>query len=258
MLIEINGVRTEVVVEGQGPPLTLVHGVASSLESWDKIASSLSRRYRVIRYDLRGHGRTATPAGPYAIEDFAADLRALLVALDVAKTHVVGFSLGGLIAQSFALAHAARLDKLVIVSAVANKSAQALARLKQRADAIDRNGVSSVMGPAVERWFTPEFREAHPELIKQRIQRYLETDPRGFAAAYRTFMEGDLGEQLHLIKAPTLVMTGEHDPGSSAAMAKFMHEQIGGSHLHIIPRLRHNVLLEAPDVIAEKIEAFLE
>jgi len=257
MQLSVNGVKTQAIVEGEGPAVTLIHGVASSLESWDKIAERLSDGHRVIRYDLRGHGRTDTPPGPYAISDFADDLLALLDELNVEKTHVVGFSLGGLIVQSFALNHPEQTDKAVIISAVANKSEQALARLKDRADEIDRCGVSSVMDAALERWFTPEFRQAHPELVEQRVKRYLQTDPVGFAAAYRTFMEGDLGAHLHRIRVPTLVMTGEHDPGSSVAMARFIHEQIRGSELHILPRLRHNVLLEAPSAIADRIGVFL-
>ncbi len=257
MRVEANGFQTEVLVEGEGPPLTLVHGMASGLESWDRVAQVLRRRFQVIRYDLRGHGHSDRLPGSYAIEDFAADLRAILSQLGITRTHLAGFSLGGLIVQSFALNHAQQTDKIVIMSAVANKSPEILARLKKRADDIEKNGAASTMDAALERWFTPEFRQAHPDLVQQRIDRYRQTDPKTFAAAYRTFAEGDLGDQLHRIAAPTLVMTGEHDPGSSAAMAKFMHGQIEGSQLFIVPRLRHNLLLEGADIVAESIDTFL-
>ena len=257
MQVEARGHRFEVVVEGEGPALTLIHGMASGLESWDEVARLLRNRFRVIRLDLRGHGRSQFDPGPYSIEGFADDLCALLGVLEVPKSHIAGFSLGGLIAQALAINHPECVDRLVIVSAVANKSPEVLARLKKRADDIDRDGRSTAMDAALERWFTPEFRAAHPDLVERRVERYLATDAQVFAAAYRTFVEGDLGDQLHRITVPTLVMTGEHDPGSSAEMARFMHGEIKGSQLHIVPRLRHNLLLEGGAQVAEKIDEFL-
>lgn len=257
MQIEANGLNFEVDRAGDGATVTLIHGIASGLESWDEIAGILRQSFDVVRLDLRGHGKSDVPPGPYSIEGFAEDVHAVLMQLGIKKSHIAGFSLGGLIAQAFALNYPDCLDKLVILSAVANKSPETLARLKQRADEIDKHGGSSAIEAALERWFTPEFRQARPDLVDQRVERYLSIDQKAYARAYRTFAEGDLGDQLHRITAPTLVMTGEHDPGSSAEMARFMHAQIAGSKLHIIPRLRHNILLEGAEIVAERITEFL-
>ena len=252
-----NGININVTDQGSGENLLLIHGVGSNLESWDDVVSELRGDYRIVRFDLRGHGRSDKPPGPYAIDQFAADAKAVLDHLQIQQAHVVGFSLGGLIAQAFALNYPGTTLKLGILSAVANKSAQQMQRLKQRADDLERYGSTATIDEALERWFTPEFREANPDLIAKRIATSSENDPKAYAAAYRAFVETDLGAQLHKIHAPTLVMTGEHDPGSSATMARFMHEQITDSKLVIIPRLRHNILVEGPAFVAATLLSFL-
>ena len=257
MQIKANGLCFEVDRAGSGETVTLIHGIASGLESWDQIAEILSHSFDVVRLDLRGHGKSEVPPGPYSIEGFAEDVHAVLAQLDISKSHIVGFSLGGLIAQSFALTYPARVHKLVILSAVANKSPETRARLSKRADEIEAHGATSAIEAALERWFTPEFRRDHPDKVARRVERYLNLDQKAYATTYRTFAEGDLGDQLHRICAPTLIMTGENDPGSSADMARFMHAQIAGSQLHIIPKLRHNILLEGAEIVAQRLLEFL-
>lgn len=251
-----NGLSFATRVDGSGAPITLVHGVGSSLQSWDDVVEALPTGYELFRFDLRGHGNSDKPPGPYSMEDFSRDLAGLLDARGLERSHIAGFSLGGLIAQDFALRYPQRVDRLVMISAIANRTAEQKAALSLRAHSLESGGATTTIEAALERWFTPEFRAAHPELIEQRIKSTMDNDPAAYAAAYRVFVETDLGAELHRIKAPTLIMTGEHDPGSSALMATFMHQQIPGSKLHIIPRLRHSVLSEAPRLIADWLHRF--
>src|SRR5262249_8844697 len=151
--------------------------------------------------------------GPYALHDYVADLGALLDAQSVDRTTLVGFSFGGMIAPAFAVRHPNRVQALAIVSAVAGRTAEQRAAVGRRAEHLASGGASMTVADAVERWFTPEFRARHPEIIERQIQRVLRNDPAGYAAAYRVFAESDVIEELHKVSCPTLVMTGEHDTG---------------------------------------------
>jgi (E)-2-((N-methylformamido)methylene)succinate hydrolase len=249
--IEIN-----YVVEGSGPPVTLVHGVGSNLEGWDAIAKRLARNYRVIRMDLRGHGKSSR-IETCRLEDFLEDVSLVLDTLGVARTHLVGFSLGGMIAQSYVLAHPARVEKLALISAVAGRTPEERANLQARARKVREEGIASVVAAAENRWFTEAFREKNPEVVAKRLEELKANDHRSYSAAYTVFAEGDLGSHLHEIRHPTLIVTGEHDVGSNTRMARFMHDAIPGSQLHILPGLKHSVLLEAPTDISRLLLDFL-
>jgi 3-oxoadipate enol-lactonase len=244
------------VTEGSGSPVTLVHGVGSNLESWDAIAARLARRYRVIRMDLRGHGQSSR-IETCSLEDFLEDVTLVLDALGVSRTHLVGFSLGGMIAQGFALTYPDRVDRLALISAVAGRTPEERANVQARARKVREEGIASVVAAAEDRWFTEGFRRRNPELVARRLEELKANDHRSYSAAYTVFTESDLGSRLHGIRHPTLVVTGEHDVGSNTRMARFMHEAIPGSTLHILPGLRHSVLLEAPEEIAALLEGFL-
>lgn len=243
--------------EGGGPPVLMLHGVGSSLESFDALAARLRPRFRLLRYDLRGHGASGKPAGPYALADYVAEATALLDARGIARADVLGFSFGALIAQALALAAPARVRRLVLVSSVAGRTPQERSRMRERADTLEARGATGTIEAAMERWFTPGFRERHPEVVEARRRRALANDPQGYAAAYRVFATADMDEELAAIDAPTLVMTGEHDVGSTPRMARLIEQRIAGSRLEILAGLRHNVVEEAPRLVATLTEDFL-
>ena len=257
MGIERKAMETRWRESGTGEHMTLIHGVGSSMESWGGVIEALGGGYRILRYDLRGHGASSKPPGPYPLEQFTADLEQLLDHRGVDATTLVGFSFGGMIGPAFALAHPERVRRLVIVSAVCGRTPEERARLVARADELERGGASVTIDAALERWFTPEFREGYPEVIEAHRRRATRNDPQGYAAAYRCFAEGELEDRIGRLECPTLIMTGEHDPGSNVRMAQLMHERIAGSRLVILARLRHNVLVEAPALVARHIDRFV-
>ncbi len=104
------------------PTVILIHGLGGTLNIWDSIASVLERRFSVLRYDLRGHGRSDVPAGDWSLEDFVGDLEAIFIDECLSQAHLVGFSLGGLIVQQFALSYPERVGQLAILSAVAGRT----------------------------------------------------------------------------------------------------------------------------------------
>ncbi len=258
MITSRDGVAINFEVEGRGRHVTLLHGVGSYLQAWDSVVAALRDDFTLLRYDLRGHGKSGRPRGPYALGDYVADLAALLDAQSVDRTTLVGFSFGGMIAPAFTVRHPERVRALGIVSAVAGRTPEQRAAVVKRADELGRGGASMTVGAAIERWFTPEFRAGNPEIVERQIQRVLANDPVGYAAAYRVFAESDPVDELGKISCPTLVMTGEHDTGSTPAMARAIHERIAPSRLVILPRYRHSLLIEATAEVVREVRAFLD
>jgi pimeloyl-ACP methyl ester carboxylesterase len=251
-----DGVEIAVRVEGAGPAVTLVHGVGADAASWDRIAERLVDRFTVVRADLRGHGRSSR-IERCRVDDFVGDLSATLDGAGVASTDLVGFSLGGLIAQWFAVGHPDRVRRLVLLSTVAERTPAERARVLERADKVRDEGIASVVSAAEDRWFTPAFKAANPEKVALRLTQLKANDHRSYAAAYRVFAEADEGIDFAKIRCPTLVATGENDIGSNPRMARRMHKAIAGSRLVILPELRHSILMEAPDIVADLILDFL-
>lgn len=245
------------LVEGEGDPITLIHGVGSNLESWDQVVQRLQAKFSVLRMDLRGQGQSRGITADCTLEDFVADVLGAMDAAGFGKSDLIGFSLGGMIAQLFALTHPERVDRLALISAVAGRTPEEKQRLAQRATKIREEGVGSVIGASAQRWFTDAFLRAHPEKVEQRLKELLENDPASYAEAYRIFAESDVGDRIHGIRHRTLIATGEHDVGSNPRMARFMHDQISNSELVIFPDLRHSLLVEAPDQVADLISKFL-
>jgi 3-oxoadipate enol-lactonase len=243
--------------EGRGPPVVLIHGVGADASSWDSIAAALSDSFQVIRLDLRGHGRSGRIVGDCMLDDFVRDVIDVLNSYGLANAHVVGFSLGGMIAQALALQHPDRVDRLVLLSAVAGRTEQERERVRQRLEILRTQGIAAITGAAQDRWFTPAFIERHPDVVATRMRQLQENHAPSYAAAYTVFSLSDLGDRLHAIHHPTLVATGEHDQGSNTRMARFMHEQIAGSELHILPGLRHSILVEAPERVTSLVREFL-
>lgn len=256
-MIKANGIVMRCRVEGSGKPLVLIHGVGSNLDAWDGVVDQLRGRFRIIRYDLRGHGESEKVRGPYRIADFVEDLRALIEVLGLERVHVAGFSLGGLVAQAFALSYPAVCDKLALISTVAGRDEVEQARVLERLRIVDRGIAGDHFRRSLNRWFTDEFRKAHPDLIEEYAARNAANDPACYAAAYRVLATTDLADRLGGIRAPTLVMTGECDQGSTPRMARLIHARIAGSILHVLPRLRHSILLEAPDQVSAIVGDFL-
>ena len=253
----IRGSEFNYRITGSGEPVTLVHGVGADLESWDGVADRLTPHFRVMRYDQRGHGESAKLPGPYSLRDMVEDLKLMLDECGIERTSLAGFSLGGLVAQSFALSYPERLDRLVLISTVAGRTEEEKMKVQARANALSEQGASFHMSAAADRWFTDRFIKEHPEVIERRRQKALANDPECYEAAYRVLAQSDLADDLHRIQAPTLVMTGEFDIGSTPRMAELMARRIPGARLAILPELKHSVLLEAPERVAGEIMAML-
>ena len=250
-------IRTRYRIEGSGPDLVLIHGVSDRLESWDGIVERLEDRYRLIRYDLRGHGETDKPVGPYSLDDFADDLAELTTYLRLERFHLAGYSLGGLIAQRFSLRNMFRIDHLVLLSTVAGRNEVEKARVEERLRAVEQGDLDTHFEKSIARWFTDDFIRRNPDLVKRYSAQNSGGDQAGVRAAYRVLCTSDLIDELPKLKVPTLIVTGEHDIGSNPRMANNMHKAIAGSRMTILPHLKHSILIEAPETFAGLVADFL-
>jgi pimeloyl-ACP methyl ester carboxylesterase len=250
--------KTRYAVDGKGPPLLLIHGVGAQLESWDGIAARLSRDFQVVRHDLRGHGKSSKVRGPYSLAMFAEDAARLLDHLGIARTHVAGQSLGGMIAIAFAARFPQRVDRLAVLSTAAGRTEEEQRKVMERISLIASGISGDHFKNSLSRWFTDEFRAANPVAIGQYAARNHENDPACYAAAYTVLATAEVESELARIKAPTLVVTGENDIGSNPRMARHIHANIAGSELRILPRLKHSILIEAPSLVAGLLDLFFK
>jgi pimeloyl-ACP methyl ester carboxylesterase len=249
--------RTHAQLAGEGPPITLIHGIGASTDSWAGVVPLLEDRFACLSYDLRGHGLSEVMPGRTELADYVDDLATLLDERGIADTHLAGHSLGGVIAQAFALRHRERVRSAILVSTAGCRTAEERAAILALAGTVEREGAAEIMERAMARWFTPAFQAAHPEVIERRKARVLATDPAAFADAFRVYAESDLCQELDRMAVPTMILTGEHDVGSNPRIARAMAERIPGAEVEILPDLRHAVLLEAPALVAERIAVFV-
>lgn len=245
--------------EGEGEPLVLIHGVGMDLAMWDPVVAHLAPDRSVIRYDMQGHGGSAKPQGPYRLADFVTQLETLLDDLGVETTDLVGFSMGALVAQGFALAFPARVRRLVLLNGVFDRSPAERAAIEARVGEVLKGGYAASIEAAIDRWFTPGFRSRRPEILAAVRERMRANDLPAYAAAYAVFGTADreLAERIHRLAMPVLVATGAEDQRSTAAMAEALAAKLPEGRCHLIPGQRHLTPLEIPEELAMLIEDFL-
>jgi 3-oxoadipate enol-lactonase len=243
--------------EGKGEPVVLVHGVGGDSGNWDAVAPHLHERFRIIRLDLSGHGRSGPIRGACDVRDLARDVTDVMDALGMAQASVAGFSLGGQVAQSVALDAPGRVARLALIGTVAGRTENERAGAFARIELLKERGLAAIAAANVERWFTDEFIRKKPEQVQARMSTLLKSDPESYLHAYTVFATTDLVDRLHELRVPALIITGEHDVAATPRMAALMQERIRGAQLVVLPGLRHSLLIEAPDRIGSLLARFL-
>ena len=246
-------------VAGAGPPLVLIHGVGLDHTMWDPVVEVLAQKHRVLRYDLLGHGSSDDPPGPRRLDDFVVQLLEVLDSYGIDTSDVVGLSLGGLIALMTAARHPNRVRRAVLVSTVFGRSESHLTGLRQRLELAENEGLEPVANLAIKRWFTPQWRASHPAEAESVRQRLLTTDHVGYLKAYRLFAEADdlAAASAPDIEAPTLVLAGERDSGSTPEMAVALADAIPAGEARIMPGVHHLAPIEEPKKFSNTLLEFL-
>jgi len=257
MKINANGIDINYVIEGDGPWLTMSHSLACNLHMWDEEARRLSKRYRVLRYDTRGHGASSAPAGAYSLDMLADDLHGLLQALGVRSTHFVGLSLGGMIGQTFALKYPGIFKSLALCDTTSRYPAEAGPMWVDRIKTVEAGGVEPLVEMTMSRFFSEPFRHARPEVVENIAAMMRATSAPGYLGCCHAIPKINLTSRLKEIRCPTVIIVGKEDPGTPVAMAEEIHQAMPGSRLVVIPAAAHLANLEQPDAFNQALAQFL-
>jgi 3-oxoadipate enol-lactonase len=257
--LRANGIEIHYVLEGPSgaPVVTLSHSLATHLGMWEPQVAALASRYRLLRYDTRGHGSTEVSPGPYTLEQLARDALALLDALGIERTHWLGLSMGGMIGQVLALHAPERLRSLILADTTSRIPAEAKPLWEERIRTAETRGMEPLVEPTLGRWFTPGFRQRRPEVVARVAAMIRGTDPRGYVGCCHAIAALDLTDRLGAVRLPTLVIVGAEDQGTPVAAAETIHRAIAGSELRVIPDAAHLANLEQPEVFTEAVQGFL-
>ena len=227
--VDIRGEPFNVRIDGAAgaPSLMLSNSLGTNLAMWDAQMPDLSGRFRVVRYDARGHGGSAVTPGPYTMEQLARDVVALLDALEIDRTHFCGLSMGGMVGMWLGANAPERIDRLVLCNTSPKFGAPEV--FEARIKAVRQDGVASVADAVLERWFTTRFRERSPEALARMRAMLTATSVEGYAASCAAVRDMDHRALLPRIKRPTLVISGTHDVGTPPADGQRMVQSIEGA-----------------------------
>ena len=251
-----DGCPIHIEVEGSesASALMLSNSLGTNLHMWDDQAPELAKHFRLIRYDRRGHGQSGVPQGPYTMKRLGRDVLAVLDALTVKKTNWCGLSMGGMVGQWLGANAPDRVDKLILSNCTdyyADKGPW-----NDRIKVVSEKGLSHIVSGNMERWFTKGFRDTHPEVIARFTKMFLATKFDGYIACGMAVRDMDHRPLLPRIKAPTLIIAGRHDAGTTPAMAESMRERIPGARLTVL-EAAHISNAEQPKVYTATVLNFL-
>lgn len=241
------------------PLVALIHGLGLCREIWEPHLPELTKRYRVLNYDLYGHGDSAPPPEVASLSVYAKQLANLLDYIKKPQAAVVGFSIGGMINRRFAMDYAGKTSALVILNSPHNRGEKAQQQVEERASLVREQGTMSTLDEALQRWFTPDYLSLGNGADKVRSWRE-RVDPESYAQAAWVLAHGvrELINPATPIEVPALVMTSENDSGSTPAMSNDIAAEIKDSTISIVPRLQHLGLMQEPALFTRPITDFLD
>jgi 3-oxoadipate enol-lactonase len=236
----------------RGPAIVLSNSLGTNLSMWSpQLKPLVDAGYRVVRYDARGHGESASPPTPYTIEDLGRDLVAVLDRFEIERAHVAGVSLGGATAMWAAVHAPERVGRLVVCCSAVRFGEPS--GWEERAELVREHGMAPVAEAIAERWFTPRYLEKHPNVVVEIVHALALTDPEGYAGCCEAIRDLDLSDDIAAIKAPTLVIAGAQDPVSPPADGQFVADRIPGARIEIIDPGAHLSSVERHDVVTQLI-----
>ena len=226
---EIDGVRIHYQLEGRegAPVLVFSNSLGSNFQLWEPQMQALGSRWRVLRYDTRGHGASTVAPGPYPLELLARDVLRLADAIGADRFRFCGISMGGLVGMWLGVNAADRVEKVALCNTGARIGTRET--WDARIAAVRSGGMAAIADAVLSRWFTPAFQTAHPEVVARARRMLLETPPDGYAAACEAIRDADLREDIARIRTPTLVIAGSSDASTPPADGRFLAERIASS-----------------------------
>ena len=255
--------QLRVTLQGDGAPVVLSHALGLDSAMWDDYAAHLAAGesgipHHVLRYDHRGHGGSASPAGPYSMDDLVDDAARVIREWGRGPVTWVGLSMGAMVGQGLAIRHPELVSRLVLANTTAKYPEAAAANWAQRIATVGERGMAAVAEMVVERYLHADFRAAHPAATDVIRQRLLRDDAAGYAASCHAVAGVAWLDRLAQVRCPTLVIAGARDAGAPPAMGEAIAARIPGATLHVIEDASHLSVLETPDEFRRIIASFLQ
>jgi 3-oxoadipate enol-lactonase len=255
--IEVDGASIWYSVDGRvdAPPLLLIHSLATTHELWAQQMAAFSAFARVIRYDMRGHGKSTSPAGEITIEQFGRDALAVLDAAGATSADVAGVSLGGLTTVWLGEHAPDRVRRLVLANTAARSGTSD--SWSARIHAVREGGMELAADLAIPRWFTDGFRENHADVIAKYRAMVLECPLESYVGACAALRDADLRSDAHRIAAPTLVIAGSEDRSTPPADSEWLRDALPDAHMELL-HAAHLSNVERPAEFTDLVRGFLK
>jgi 3-oxoadipate enol-lactonase len=240
----------------EAPAVVLSGSLGTELSIWESQAAALGQRFRVLRYDLRGHGQSAVPPGPYAMSDLGEDLLALIDELGTERVSLCGLSIGGMVSMWIAANAPERVTRLVLCCTSAYLGPES--GYGERAAVVRKGGIEPIADAVLARWFTPPFARENPSLVRGMRDRLCATPAEGYAGCCEAIDGMDLRGALGSIRAPTLVIAGEQDPATPPDHGRAIAETVEDAEFAMLPDAAHLAPVEQAEAATTLILNFLE
>jgi 3-oxoadipate enol-lactonase len=237
------------------PVLVLSNSLGTTLEMWRDQAPALGKRFRLVRYDHRGHGGSPVPPGPYTLDDLGRDVLALLDSLGAERFSFCGLSVGGMVGMWLASDAPERVERLALCCTAPRFDSDTY---DARARKVRAEGVGPIADAVLERWFTPEFRATRPETVQWARSMLRGTPAEGYAGCCEAVRDADLTNRLKDIRAATLVIAGAEDPVATVDGAESIRDSIPEARLVVIEGAAHLANVEQPEAVTQAILDHLE
>lgn len=224
--VKCEGVRLYYELSGnpEGEVLVFGNSLGSNLHMWDKVLPWLEIKYRLVRFDMRGHGRSSVPKAPYSIEDLGHDVLNLLDSIGIEAAHFCGLSLGGMVAMWLGVHAPHRVKRLVMANTGARIGTAEM--WNERIASVARSGMEALAQTTLSRWFTVRYREEHAEEMERIGKMIASTNPEGYSACCAVLRDADLAHEIKSISSTCLVIAGKFDPATPPSYGRALHQQI--------------------------------
>jgi len=258
--VRVNNIDIHYRFDGMesGPLLMMAHAMGTSHRLWDWQVPALAERYRLLRYDWRGHGDTSAPAGPYTLTQFVDDAVGLMDVLSLDKVHWIGISTGGMIGQGIAIHHGHRLQSLTLCNTTSASNAWYREWVAERQAVVREHGMEPVWDMTKRLWFTDEFVAVENTDYHAVRDVFIRTPVVGYLGGTSAVADLAYRDELHRIQIPTQIIAAGDDPATPVEQSQAIYERIKNSSLNVIDGQRHFSNVEVPDTFNKTLSHGLE
>jgi 3-oxoadipate enol-lactonase len=258
--LDVNGTKLHVMTDGAeaAPCVVLIHSLGTNANLYDGQVPALAKDFRVLRYDMRGHGRSSAPPGPYSMDTLVDDLLGLLARFKIARAHLVGISLGALTAIAAAQRGTAQIASFAFCDSRADMSADFVKAIDDRNRLVREQGMEAIAKPVVTRWLTPTTMAQKPDVAEKVSQMVRTTPVEGFIACTEAIKGNKILERLSAVKVPSLFLAGDQDPGLPTEVMHRMQIQVPRSEFSVLVGASHLSNLDQQHSFNHVLLAFLK